>query len=108
MTKNRFSEKSFWNKIAKYGKAAGREVIEKVLWLYYAMKREDCPAWARAVIIGAIAYFILPSDAVPDVLPGIGFTDDLGVLLAAIKTVAAFVDDDVKRQAEESIPDWMK
>ncbi len=57
--------------------AAGKEVIRKALQLYYAMKRPDCPAWAKAVIIGALAYFIVPTDALPDFIPAIGYTDDL-------------------------------
>lgn len=104
--KSNYSEKGLWNKIKKYAKIAGKELIEKVLWLYYAMQRPDCPAWAKAVIIGALAYFILPTDAIPDVLPGIGYTDDLAVVMAALGTVSIYVDKEVKRKAKEKLSDW--
>jgi len=45
----------------------------------------------KATLIGAIAYFILPIDAIPDVLPVIGFTDDAAVLATAIKLVASSI-----------------
>ena len=76
------------------------------MWLYYAAQREDTPAWAKAVIYGALGYFILPLDAIPDVMPGIGYTDDLGVLGAAITTVASYIDDSVKELAREKIAEW--
>jgi len=99
----RYSDESFWEKVKKYAVAAGKEVIEKALWLYYAMKREDCPAWAKAVIVGALAYFILPTDAVPDFIPGVGYVDDLGAIAAAITTVAQFIDENVKKQAKKKV-----
>ena len=101
-----FSDDGFWEKIVNFAKKAGKEVIKKGLWLYYAAQREDIPAWAKAVIYGALGYFILPLDAIPDVMPGIGFTDDLGVLAAAITTVASYIDDSVKELAREKIAEW--
>lgn len=58
---------------------AGREAIKLVLTLLYCLQDDDTPAWARAIIIGALLYFITPVDAVPDVMPG-GYADDLAVL----------------------------
>jgi uncharacterized membrane protein YkvA (DUF1232 family) len=46
------------------------------------------PLTARAVLIGAVAYFVLPFDVIPDMLPALGFTDDAAVLAAAIKLVS--------------------
>jgi len=42
----------------------------------------------KAALVAALAYFVLPLDAVPDVLPGVGFTDDAAVLLTALRMVA--------------------
>ena len=58
-------------------------MIEKALWLYYAAQQPNTPVWAKTLIYGALAYFVLPFDAIPDVLLGLGFTDDMAVLLAA-------------------------
>lgn len=101
-----FSDDGFWDKVVNFAKKAGKEVIEKGLWLYYAAQREDIPAWAKAVIYGALGYFILPIDAIPDVMPGIGYTDDLGVLAAAITTVSSYIDESVKKMARDKMAEW--
>lgn len=94
----RFSDASLRDKLARAGRRAGREVVEKALWLWFASRRPDLPGWARTRIYGALAYFVLPLDAVPDFLPGAGYADDLGVLAFALLTVASYVDADVRRR----------
>jgi len=101
-----FSEQSFWEKLARYALAAGREVVEKALWLWYAFHRPDIPPWAKATIVAALGYFISPLDAIPDLTPMIGYADDIGVLTLAVATVAAYIDDDVRRKAAEKLHDW--
>ena len=95
-----FEEKSLWDKIKSVAKKAGKEVIKLVLTLYYCLRDEDTPAWARATIIGALIYFISPLDAVPDFLPG-GFVDDLAVLGAAAAMVAAHIKPEHRARAQE-------
>ncbi|MEQ8264582.1 YkvA family protein [Pseudohaliea sp.] len=99
-------ESGFWTKLRNHALAAGREVVEKALWLYYAARAPQTPAWARSVIYGALAYLVLPSDAIPDALPAIGFTDDLATLSAAVATVALFIDDAVKERAAARLSAW--
>ncbi|GGX99504.1 DUF1232 domain-containing protein [Massilia dura] len=101
-----FDETGFWNKVGRFAKAAGHEVIEKALWLYFAAQRPETPKWAKATIYGALAYFVLPFDAIPDLIPVAGYTDDLAALAAAIVSVASYIDDSVKRQAEERMSAW--
>ena len=62
--------------------------------------------WARGVVFGALAYFVSPIDAIPDVTPGIGLTDDLGVLIGAIDVVATHITPEVKRQAADKLTEW--
>ena len=101
-----FDDGSFWNKVKNFALKAGREVIEKALWLYYAAQQPSTPAWARTVIYGALAYFVLPVDAMPDAIPVAGFTDDLGALAAALGTVSMYVTDQVKTMASEKMKGW--
>lgn len=101
-----YSPERFWAKLGAQALRAGRELVERALWLYYAAEREDTPRWARLTIYGALAYFILPVDAIPDLLPGAGYVDDLGVLGAAFLTVASHVDAPVKRLARERMREW--
>ncbi|OGS94071.1 MAG: hypothetical protein A3H31_03155 [Gallionellales bacterium RIFCSPLOWO2_02_FULL_57_47] len=101
-----YSENSFWEKVKNFAKIAGNEVIGKALQLYYTMQAPATPAWAKAVIIAALGYFISPIDAIPDAIPLIGFADDLGVLAAAIATVATYITDEIKAKAETKLDEW--
>ena len=102
-----YSERSFWKKLAIFGRAAGHEVIEKALWLYYAAERPDTPRWAKATVYGALAYFVLPVDAVADFLPVAGYTDDLTVLLLALSTIGGYVDTQAKEKAAGAMARWL-
>lgn len=101
-----FSEGSFWQKLARYAKVAGREVAEKALWLFLAAQSPSTPRWARTTIYGALGYFILPLDAIPDFAPLVGYTDDLGVLAAALATVSMYVTDDIKARSRHMLDRW--
>lgn len=101
-----YTPERFREKLAAQARRAGREIVERALWLYYAAEREDTPRWARLTIYGALAYFILPVDAIPDLMPGAGYVDDLGVLGAAFLTVASHVDESVRRRARERMREW--
>ncbi|MFT6956654.1 MAG: uncharacterized membrane protein YkvA (DUF1232 family) [Halieaceae bacterium] len=104
--KKAYSQESFWEKLKKFAKVAGVEVIEKALLLYYAGQEEKAPAWAKATIAASLGYFIAPLDAIIDITPGLGYADDLGVLALAIAAVAAYINDDVRAKTAERIQQW--
>jgi uncharacterized membrane protein YkvA (DUF1232 family) len=79
-------QRRFWRKLKRV--AALIPFTEDLLAAYYCAFDKETPFSAKATLIAAIGYFILPIDAIPDVLPVIGFTDDAAVLAAAIKIVA--------------------
>ena len=106
MTTEGYTDSSFWEKVKSFALQAGREVIEKALWLYYAAQRSETPAWAKGVIYGALAYFISPIDAIPDITPFVGYVDDLGAISAAIGMVSVYINDEVKVQAKAKLDDW--
>jgi uncharacterized membrane protein YkvA (DUF1232 family) len=101
-----YSAERLWEKLAKFAHTAGKQVVEKVLGLYFALLKSETPVWARGAIIGVLAYFIWPADAIPDFLPVTGYTDDLGVLAAAVTTVAMYIDAGVKARAQRKMEDW--
>jgi uncharacterized membrane protein YkvA (DUF1232 family) len=101
-----YSEKKFWEKLVVYAKSAGTEVVERALQLYYAAQEPATPAWAKGVIIASLGYFISPLDAILDVTPVVGFSDDFGVLALAIATVAVYITPAVKQQARAKMKDW--
>lgn len=104
--KNSFSDSSLWTKLFRHAKTAGFEVVEKVLWLYYAAQDSQTPRWAKTTIYGALGYFIFPLDAIPDFVAVFGYTDDLSVLVAALATVSAYITDDVKGRTQLKMTQW--
>jgi len=102
-----YTDSGFWNKLRHHAGRAGREVLERALCLYYAARKPETPAWARTVMYGALAYFIAPIDAVPDLTPVLGFSDDLGVLVSALITVAMYIDDEVRAKARDKLAQWL-
>jgi len=99
-----FTDSSFWSKIAKVAKKVGREIIYNALLLYYAFP--NAPLKYRAVIAGALGYFISPIDLIPDVTPVVGYTDDAAVLIASVAVVASCIDKEVKAKANQKLKDW--
>lgn len=65
--------------------------VRHLMAMFYALGDSETPLWAKGVITGAIAYFVLPTDMVPDILAGIGFTDDAAVVMTALKTLSSIV-----------------
>ena len=102
----KYSEDNFWNKIKKFAKKAGKTVIEKALTLYYVARDSDTPMWAKTTIYGALGYFISPVDVIPDIIPVTGYSDDLGVLAAAIATVAVYIKDEHVEKAKDTLKRW--
>ncbi|MEM1111824.1 MAG: DUF1232 domain-containing protein [Pseudomonadota bacterium] len=101
-----YSDEGFWQKLASVSRAAGKEVVEKALLLYYAAQEEDAPAWAKATIAGALGYFIVPLDAITDLTPVVGYADDLGVLALAVAAVATYINDDVRAKTAARMSQW--
>lgn len=101
-----YSEPTLWKKLGGYAVVAGKELVEKVLTLFEALKDGDTPAWARAVIISALGYFISPLDAIPDVIPGAGYADDLGAVAAALAAVAMHIKKEHVTTAKRRLESW--
>jgi uncharacterized membrane protein YkvA (DUF1232 family) len=76
-----------WQKARRV--AAGLPFAEDLLAAYYCAFDHATPMQVKASLVGALAYFVLPFDAMPDVLPLLGFTDDAAVLLTALRMVGA-------------------
>jgi uncharacterized membrane protein YkvA (DUF1232 family) len=102
---DQYSEKSLFEKIKKVAKAAGIKVIYYVLIAYYLLKKPEVPKKEKAIIIGALGYFIMPLDLVPDFTAGVGYVDDLGALALALGKVALYIDDDIKQKAKDKLRD---
>jgi uncharacterized membrane protein YkvA (DUF1232 family) len=91
----------FWPKLARV--ATKIPFAEDVLAGYYCAFDRATPTSVRMTLMAALAYFILPADAVPDFLPLIGFADDAGVLAAALGAVAASITDEHRTAARQAL-----
>jgi uncharacterized membrane protein YkvA (DUF1232 family) len=103
-----FSSKGLWLSLSKHLKRLGRRTVLLALQLYYAADDAATPIWAKSLIYSALGYLILPFDAIPDMLPGIGLSDDIAVMSAALATVAAHVGESHRQQAEQRLQDWLE
>lgn len=98
-----FAEDSFWNKCKRYATSIGRGGLKNAFILYYALRSNKLDFRHKAAVLGALGYLISFIDAVPDLTPIIGYTDDLAILSAAVMAIADVIDDDVKQQAEAKV-----
>lgn len=93
--------KNFWRKLKRV--AANIPFAEDLLAAYYCAFDRQTPRHVQAALIGALAYFILPFDFVPDFLPMLGFTDDAAVLATAIRLVATHTRDEHREAARAAL-----
>lgn len=98
-----YNESSLWATILNFGKKIGLGLIRKTLTLYYTVRDPDTPAWAKTVIYGALGYLIMPIDAIPDIVPFIGYSDDLGVIVTATALILAHIKKEHIINADEKI-----
>lgn len=103
-----YTPQRFWQKLGPLAQSAGRSTLEKALYLYYAVQNPNTPKWAKRVIYGALGYFIFPLDAIPDLAPLIGYTDDLSVMAAALATVTFYITPEVKEQSHRKLEQWFQ
>lgn len=91
----------FW----RTAKKAARHVpfMEDVVAAYYCVLDADTPLRAKGILIAALGYFVLPVDAIPDVIFGLGFTDDIAVLSAAIAAVRTHITPAHKAAAKDAL-----
>lgn len=101
-----YSEEKFWSKVTTVAKKAGIKVIYMALLLYYALDSTSLSVKDRALIIGALGYFILPLDLVSDLMPAIGFLDDAAILLAIVKLLIVGIDNKVVALAKGKLSQW--
>jgi uncharacterized membrane protein YkvA (DUF1232 family) len=91
----------FWTKLKRV--AAKLPFAEDLLAAYYCAFDKETPRHVQASLLGAIAYFILPFDFMPDVMPILGFTDDAAILATAIRMVASHITAEHREAARAAL-----
>jgi len=97
----RIVEKSFWQKLRKL--AGHIPFSEDLGAAYYCAVDPATPSRVKGVLFAALAYFVMPFDAIPDVIAGLGFTDDAAVLAMAIGIVSRHITDDHRARARRAL-----
>ena len=101
-----FSFDKLMSKIKETAKKAGLKAIYMALLLYYALDSPTISTMDKAIIYGALGYFICPIDIIPDILPFIGLTDDIAVLAWAFSRVKHNVTDMTREKAKTKLKIW--
>ncbi|ELP9498358.1 YkvA family protein [Vibrio alginolyticus] len=96
-------EKTFLRKMKGSVKKAGEEIAVMGIKSWLAMADSNTSVRHKAILGGALAYFVLPTDMVPDVLAGVGFTDDMAALTLAANSVGNAITDEHEEQAREKL-----
>lgn len=92
-----YVRKGFWKKLK--GAAAKVPFVLDTVAMYYCALDQKTPLWAKGIAFAALAYFVLPADAVPDFIPIAGFTDDAGAIAAAVTALGKNVTEEHKTRA---------
>jgi uncharacterized membrane protein YkvA (DUF1232 family) len=96
-----YVRRGFWAKVRRI--ASALPFVEGLLTAYYCAFDRDTPRHVQAALLGALAYFVLPFDIIPDMLPVLGYTDDAAVLATALKLVASHIRPEHRAAAKRAL-----
>ena len=96
-----YVRRRFWSKLRRF--AAALPFAEDLLTAWYCAFDRETPRRVQAALVGALAYFVLPFDVIPDMMPVLGFTDDAAVLATALRLVATNIRDEHREAARAAL-----
>ena len=102
-----YDESKLGSKLPRVARKAGSKLVYSVLLLYYVLRSKTVSNADKAKIYGALGYFLLPLDILPDFLPLAGYTDDLTAVLWALHTVWKNITPEIKAQAAAKTREWL-
>ncbi|MEO8557874.1 MAG: YkvA family protein [Rhodospirillales bacterium] len=91
----------FWPKLRRG--MARIPFAEEAIAAYYAMRDPATPTYVKALLAGALAYFVMPIDLIPDFIFGLGYTDDAAVLFGAVQTVRKHIQPAHRDRAKAAL-----
>jgi uncharacterized membrane protein YkvA (DUF1232 family) len=95
----KYVQEGFWEKIKKFGSKV--PFVTEAIAMYYCAIDPNTSIVAKGIALGALVYFISPVDAIPDIIAILGFTDDAGVIAAAITALGKSITEEHMRKARE-------
>jgi uncharacterized membrane protein YkvA (DUF1232 family) len=103
-----YTEGRLLDKVQSVPKSAGRAVVEKALLLRQLLASPEVPAWAKALVVGVLGYFVLPLDTVPDFVPVLGYVDDFAAMLLVLAELNTYFTPRMEREARAALPDVLR
>ena len=103
-----YDELRLFDKLRFVGKKIGSKVVFYVIIMGMLIADTKIPIKVRLVFMAALGYLILPTDLVADLLPIIGFTDDIAFLTYAVGSAREYITPEVKDRAKEKLGQWLK
>lgn len=94
-------EQGFWKKVARF--AGYVPFSEDIVGAWYCARDPNTPMRVRAILMAAMAYFVVPTDFIPDFILGFGFTDDATVIATAIGLVSGHINETHRKLARETL-----
>ncbi len=102
MENKKFHDK-FWTKLKNASSGLGKATALKILTLYYCMMDKKTPLAIKASIITCLVYFINPIDAISDFIVGLGYTDDLSVIIGTMNLVDMYITEEHRKKAYQYV-----
>jgi uncharacterized membrane protein YkvA (DUF1232 family) len=93
--------RKFWHTVKR--EAANIPFVEDALTAYYCAFDRQTPFYVKAALIGAVIYFIVPDDLIPDSIPVFGYLDDAAVLAGALKIFSSHIKPEHREAARRSL-----
>jgi uncharacterized membrane protein YkvA (DUF1232 family) len=99
-------KRDFWGTL----KRAARSIpfLDELVAAYFCAIDPNTPTRVRAILLGALTYFVMPIDAIPDFFIAFGFTDDVAVLTAAITAVRGYITPAHRQAAQDALKDKLE
>lgn len=103
--KAKFAE--LWEKLKTYAIKAGRVATKPILTFYYVMRNAETTTLEKALIYGAIAYIVIPSDLLPRRVMGLlGILDDAAVIAYVYNRISKKITVEITNKVEETLDNW--
>jgi uncharacterized membrane protein YkvA (DUF1232 family) len=102
-----YTDSRFFATLRRAVQAVGTLVLRPALELYFIMKAPETPLWAKTTAVAALGYLILPLDIIPDMLPGIGWSDDVTIMLGALRTLRVHNTPAIQARAKAAAERFM-
>jgi len=102
-----YNESDLKKFLVVFSKKIGKEVVLYVMIVYTLLRDSEVPTKVKVVLMAALGYLILPTDLICDLLPIIGFTDDVAFLTYVISSASEYITPEIKEKAKEKMGNWI-